>query len=140
MTLEQRQEIINRIVYRLTDKEVRGVTVEKNGITRAFKKSYTSEKDGNGKADKKITSLEYIGLSNISKNVMGDDGTVKSEFNKNGEIDKDKVSEVTNRAMAVTYAYALELELEAVYEELNKRDTKITELEKRISALEKKIK
>ena len=56
------------------------------------------------------------------------------------EPDGDKMAEVTNRAIAITYAYAIFIELNRVQDELDAKDTKIASLEKEIESLKSDIK
>lgn len=148
MTNDQQRAMINRIAYNILD------TVEGKKVTKEFKKLYEGG-IGAKNIDKKILNTDAIGLPNIADNVM-EDGKIKDKFmtstthttEVNGETisetveepDGDKMAEVTNRAIAITYAYAIFIELNRVQDELDAKDTKIASLEKEIESLKSDIK
>ena len=148
MTNDQQRAMINRIAYNILD------TVEGKKITKEFRKLYEGG-IGAKNIDKKILNTDAIGLPNIADNVM-EDGKIKDKFmtstthtaEVNGETisetvkepDGDKMAEVTNRAIAITYAYAIFIELNRVQDELDAKDTKIASLEKEIESLKSDIK
>lgn len=148
MTNDQQRAMINRIAYNILD------TVEGKKVTKEFKKLYEGG-IGAKNVDKKILNTDAIGLPNIADNVM-EDGKIKDKFmtstthttEVNGETksetveepDGDKMAEVTNRAIAITYAYAIFIELNRVQDELDAKDTKIASLEKEIESLKSDIK
>lgn len=153
MTNDQQRAMINRIAYALLD------TLDGKDVTKEFKKLYTGG-IGAKNVDKKIRDTEAIGLPNLADNVMDGD-KIKDKFLKteykytemeiNGktqtvksdkpitEPDSDKMAEVTNRATAITYAYALFIELNRVQDELDAKEKKITTLESKVSSLESEI-
>ena len=149
MTSDNQRAMINRIVYNLIDTLSDG---EK--VTKKFKKLYEGGQ-GAKNVDKKIRDVEAIGLPNIPDNVMKD-GKIKSEFmttktfetEVNGEVikkteeepDSNKLAETTNRATALTYAYALFTELNKIQDELDDKTQKISNLESKVSNLENEIK
>lgn len=149
MTSDNQRAMINRIVYNLIDTLSDG---EK--VTKKFKKLYEGGQ-GAKNVDKKIRDVEAIGLPNIPDNVM-EDGKIKSEFmttktfttEVNGEVikkteeepDSNKLAETTNRATALTYAYALFTELNKIQDELDDKTQKISNLESKVSNLENEIK
>ena len=149
MTSDNQRAMINRIVYNLIDTLSDG---EK--VTKKFKKLYEGGQ-GAKNVDKKIRDVEAIGLPNIPDNVM-EDGKIKAEFmttktfetEVNGEVikkteeepDSNKLAETTNRATALTYAYALFTELNKIQDELDDKTQKISNLEAKVSNLENEIK
>ena len=155
MTSDNQRAMINRIVYNLIDTLSDG---EK--VTKKFKKLYDGGQ-GAKNVDKKIKDVEAIGLPNIVDNVMKN-GKIKDEFltseykytemEINGvketvrseepvtEPNTDKMAETTNRATALTYAYALFTELNKIQDELDDKTQKISNLESKVSNLENEIK
>ena len=149
MTSDNQRAMINRIVYNLIDTLSDG---EK--VTKKFKKLYEGGQ-GAKNVDKKIRDVEAIGLPNIPDNVM-EGGKIKAEFmttktfttEVNGEVikkteeepDSNKLAETTNRATALTYAYALFTELNKIQDELDDKTQKISNLESKVSNLENEIK
>lgn len=151
MTNDEQREIINRIVYNLLD------TLSDGTVTKKFKKLYEGGINAKN-IDKNLRNIEAIGLPNIADNVLDDSGDIRKSFmtektftiEVNGkeetqtteEPDNVKLSETTNRATALTYAYALFIELDKLYNKIDggSQEKTISDLEKRIETLESEIK
>lgn len=155
MTTEQKRELINRVADTLLD--------DSGKVTSDYKKTYGTTTVGASKVKKAYTEIDYIGIPNIEKNIVDVDSKtgdkkIKSKFLKseymttevNGKKvqSKEKVetpnteamSVVTNKAQALTTAYAMLLEFEKVYEDLDKKQKQISDLEAKIKSLETEIK
>lgn len=158
MIKDNQRLIINRIVDYLIN------TIDNKDVTKEFFKMYSPSGETNVKNQDKsmIKDVTSLGLPDLGDNVMKDD-KIKDAFMKppyypettmkiDGkeqtvkspdpvtEPDNEKMADVTNRATAITHAFAILQELIPIYDTLDEYKKKIEELESKVSKLESEVK
>lgn len=158
MTKDNQRLIINRIVDYLVN------TIDNKDVTKEFFKMYSPSGEVNIKNQDKamIKNVTALGLPDLGDNVMEND-KIKSAFVKppyypetemeidgkkqtvkapepvEGDPDNEKMADVTNRATAITHAFAILQELIPIHDTLDEYKNRIEELESKVSKLESEV-
>lgn len=158
MIKDNQRLIVNRIVDYLIN------TIDNKDVTREFFKMYSPPGEANVKNQDKsmIKNVTALGLPDLGDNVMENDKiksafvkppyypeteveiggkkqTVKSSEPVEGDPDNEKMADVTNRATAITHAFAILQELIPIHDTLDEYKNRIEELESKVSKLESEV-
>lgn len=137
MDKDQQRLIVNKICNHLLD-----MLDNNKNVTSEFNKMYDPQGETNVKNRNKslIKDIISIGLPDLGNNVMDGD-EIRDKFkDKNGSPDKEKMADVTNRAAAITHAFAILQELIPIHDTVDDYKKRIEDLESKVSKLESDVK